>query len=387
MQDLHLTVVIKNIDGGTGTFLRQILKIGKPFKKISVIALSKPKFKTLKNIDVTYFRYKNYNGVPNGRISAAKIFLREFLFLAKTLKASNSDIVLAIDTHCNILISLVKLTTNIRSKLTLTFHNNNSGVFHYKHNLFPVWLIRITGNILFRTASCIIGVSRGVSKDVRENFKPAIPVHTIHYGLDLDRVNKLLNKKIDNNGNRIFKLKIPTVLTVSRLAGQKDVKTLLNASIKLFSRGVEHKLIIAGDGDERKQFLKIISKNKLENKISLLGWKQNIFPYLKRSDIFVLSTHYEGFPFVLLEAMSAQIPIVATNIDYGPSELLGNNKFGLLVKHEDANDLADKIELLINKPELRKEFQKKSKVRIKQFTEENMLKKYNKIITSILTIN
>ncbi|HLE49174.1 MAG TPA: glycosyltransferase [Patescibacteria group bacterium] len=380
MRGIHLAIVIKNIDGGTGTFLRQMVKIGKPIDKISVLALEEPTYIPLKKPGVIYCRHKNNKDEPNGLLPVLTILTKEFSFLAKELKKTKPDVILSIDTHCNMLVCLIKLIVNPKSRLILTIHNNISGVFKYKQHLFPIWLIRFSGHLLFKLSSCMVGVSKGVTGNIIDNFHPTVPVHTIYYGLDPKPIKKLIKQRLSLSETRLFSPKTPSIVTVSRLAGQKDVRTLIWASIKLFKRGVDHNLVIVGDGKEKNDFIKLIKKFKLSKKIHILGWKKNIYPYLKRSDVFVLSTHYEGFPYVLLEAMVVGLPIVSTNVDFGPKEMLANGKYGLLSAADDPDDLSDKIELLINKPDIRSRLYLKSRERIKDFTEEKMLQKYRNLI-------
>ncbi|MBI5614089.1 glycosyltransferase [Candidatus Gottesmanbacteria bacterium] len=383
-EGIKLTLVIKNIDGGTGTFLKQILNIGKPVEIISILALEEQNFFPIGVCNIKYCRRKNIKYDPLGRISATKILLKEFLFIAKELSHTKPDVIIAIDTHCNLLVSLVKLIFKIKSKLILSIHNNTSGVFAFKHHLFPVWFIRLSGKLLFGVASCIIGVSKGVTKDIIHNFDPTIPVYTIYYGLNFLPAH-LLTDQLPSDDRKIFDGSIPTIITVSRLAGQKDISTLLNACEFLSSKKMKYKLIIVGDGKQKNEFIEMVKKKNLEKTIHFLGWKSNIYPYLKHSDIFVLSTHYEGFPFVLLEAMKAGLPIISTDVSFGPRELLRQDEFGLLTKPGDSTDMSEKISSLLTNQKLRKHYKEKSLSRIEDFTESKMLERYRKIIERIFT--
>ena len=374
---ISLTLVIKNIDGGTGTFLKQMLRIGKPIGRVSVLALEEPTFDILRKADIHYCRDKNHKEDPHGRISATRILVKELIFLGKELRQCHPDVIIAIDTHCNMLVCLVKLFYGIKSKLILTVHNNTSGVFAYKHHLFPVWLIRLAGNLLFRISSCMVGVSKGVVEDMIYNFHPLVPMYSIFYGLDVTQIRLPLQRKRSKD--------VPVVVTVSRLAGQKDIKTLIRATQLLLKRGIRHTLLILGDGNQKGEYEQMIRQNHLEDKIILLGWKKDIYSYLARSDIFVLSTHYEGFPFVLLEAMKAGLPIVATDVYPGPRELLRNNMYGLLTQENNYIDLADKLELLIKNKKVRKHYHHQSLLRIKDFSEHDMLEKYRQIITNAVS--
>ena len=267
---VSLAIVIKNIDGGTGTFLKQILGIGRPIQKISIIALEEPSFHIFNIPNVMYCRSKKNKKEPKGRISAGLILLKEFIFLSRHLRSIDPDVIIAIDTHCNILVCLVKLFIHIRSKLILTFHNSISGVFAHKHYLFSPWLIRVFGRLFFRLSSSMIGVSRGVTEDVVKNFHLPWLVHTIYYGLNSITPHNVSHYSVLKNERHMFPKNVPVVVTISRLAGQKDVDTLIRASIYLFSRSVNHRLLIIGDGKQKEEFKKMIRQSHLANRIFLL---------------------------------------------------------------------------------------------------------------------
>ena len=88
---------------------------------------------------------------------------------------------------------------------------------------------------------------------------------------------------------------------------------------------------------------------------------------------------------MLLEAMKAGLPIVATDVYPGPRELLRNNMYGLLTQENNYIDLADKLELLIKNKKVRKHYHHQSLLRIKDFSEHDMLEKYRQIITNAVS--
>ena len=97
--------------------------------------------------------------------------------------------------------------------------------------------------------------------------------------------------------------------------------------------------------------------NNLSDKVKFLGYKKNIYPYLKWSNLLVLSSKYEGCPNVLIEAISMKKTVISSNCPTGPKEILKNGKAGYLFKTSDFKDLAKKIFFSFNK----KNFEKKIK--------------------------
>jgi glycosyltransferase involved in cell wall biosynthesis len=137
--------------------------------------------------------------------------------------------------------------------------------------------------------------------------------------------------------------------TVANFRPQKDHETLLNAFSILIKSGLNCELWIVGDGPTRPQIVKLADELNIESQVRFLGTISNPAEVYKRFDIFVLSTHYEGHPLVILEAMSFGIPIVATRISSIP-EVITDRVNGLLVNPNDPRDLAKALEeILTNK--------------------------------------
>jgi len=97
-------------------------------------------------------------------------------------------------------------------------------------------------------------------------------------------------------------------------------------------------LIILGDGEEKKQLEEKINKLNLQKKVFLIGYKNNIFPYLLNSKIFVLSSLWEDPGFVLIEAGISNVPVMSSNCPNGPIEIIENNRNGFLYKTNSKED-------------------------------------------------
>jgi glycosyltransferase involved in cell wall biosynthesis len=167
-----------------------------------------------------------------------------------------------------------------------------------------------------------------------------LDVHSecIYNPLDVHLIKKKSLKKIKFN---FFKEKTLNLINVGRLTNQKDHMTMLNA-LKVIKNKIVNpkvKLLIIGKGTNYKTLDLYIKKNKLENLAKLIGYKKNPYPYIKKSDCFVLSSIYEGLPNVLLEAMSLDKYIISSNCPTGPYEIL--NK----IKHKDFFKIRDHIKL------------------------------------------
>ena len=139
------------------------------------------------------------------------------------------------------------------------------------------------------------------------------------------------------------------------MTDQKDHMTLLKA-FRLVCKKINANLIILGKGKNYNKIKNFITDNNLHTNVKLLGFKENPYPYIKLSDIFVLTSKFEGLPNVLLESIFLKKPIISTDCPTGPKEILSKGKYGKLVKVGDYKNIA---KALINFYRNKKVFTKK----------------------------
>jgi glycosyltransferase involved in cell wall biosynthesis len=138
-------------------------------------------------------------------------------------------------------------------------------------------------------------------------------------------------------------------LGVGRLVPQKDFTTLIRAFARL-RRVVAAKLLILGEGPERGRLNTVIRDLQLEADVELAGFAPNPFAYMRRAAAVVLSSRYEGFGNVLVEAMACGTPVVSTDCPSGPSEILEGGRYGPLVAVGDETGLADAMQRVLRHP-------------------------------------
>lgn len=176
--------------------------------------------------------------------------------------------------------------------------------------------------------------------------------------------NGVPNPKNFNTSDKTIHNPIRLVMT-ARFSPQKDQKNLINAVSNLNKN--DFKLIFVGDGETLSQNKKLVEELGLQDNVDFVGFKKDVTPYLKNSDIYILSTNYEGLPISIIEAMSYALPIIAIDVG-GNSELVINN--GYLVHNK--GELIDALNILINNTNLIKKFGIES---YKLFKNEYLLQK------------
>jgi glycosyltransferase involved in cell wall biosynthesis len=137
-----------------------------------------------------------------------------------------------------------------------------------------------------------------------------------------------------------------------RLSAEKAFDNLIRAVGKLVCDGVDVGLFIAGDGPQRDALQQLVAELGLQDRVRLLGFQADLRPFYQALDLFVLSSLREGLPNVMLEAMSLEVPVVATRIA-GIPRLISDGENGLLVEPNDVSELANAIGQVLGSASLR----------------------------------
>ena len=169
------------------------------------------------------------------------------------------------------------------------------------------------------------------------------------------------------------------ILNVGRLEIQKDQITILKA-IKNINNVF---LIIIGYGSQKNILIDYIKKNNLGNKVTILEKISNPYPYFIKSKLFVLSSLYEGFPNVLTEALMFNLPVISSNCNSGPSEILLQKRGVQIFNKSDSSDLEKKIKAFFkNKKNIlsRKNLLLNG---LNRFKKNVIIKKYDKIFSNL----
>lgn len=190
-----------------------------------------------------------------------------------------------------------------------------------------------------------------VSEQAKEKFIESFPnlnekTHLMYNIIDREQILKLAEEEIQEM-EEADSIKL---VTVGRLSKEKGIDLACKVCHKLVEKGYPIQWFICGEGDERKRLEEMIRDYNISKHFFLLGSKENPYPYIKKSDIYVQPSLHEGYCLTLAEARILCKPIVSTDFS-GAREQLGNNK-GLIV-NSDEESLTNGIELLINNADIR----------------------------------
>jgi len=204
---------------------------------------------------------------------------------------------------------------------------------------------------IYRQADGVIGLSEGVANHMIESYRlDNSKVTTIYNPIDINDIKDKSELECIDSYNKKFKL-----ISCGRLAKEKDYPTLIKALYMLKQNGYsDFELFILGEGTEKKQLETMVDNFGLNDHIKFIGFKENPYSYMRQADILILSSLWEGFGHVIVEAMACWTAVISSDCPSGPREIITDNVNGLLFKTGDEEDLAEKIISLINNTEHRK---------------------------------
>jgi glycosyltransferase involved in cell wall biosynthesis len=190
-------------------------------------------------------------------------------------------------------------------------------------------------------ASRFVAVSRGVADDMASAC-----------GIARDRISVIYNSVIDEEFKTLAaepiahpwfdRHDVPVFVNAGRLVPQKDHESLLRAFAQALQRR-PMRLMILGVGPLQEHLLKVTAELRIEHAVQFLGFQRNPLPYFREADALVLTSQYEGFGNVLIEAMGCGTPVITVDCPYGPSEIIEGGKFGVLVPIGNTDALADAL--------------------------------------------
>lgn len=170
------------------------------------------------------------------------------------------------------------------------------------------------------------------------------------------------------------------VVAMGRLTSQKGFDLLLKAFSLINTKFLDWQLIIIGEGEERKKLEQLTQKLEIEEQVIMPGLVDNPFPILKQCDLFILSSRYEGFGNVIIEAMACGLPVISTDCPSGPGEIITSGDNGILVPNQEIDSLAKAMADLMSNPERRQKLSKNAHFTLSRFKLDVIVNQWEKLL-------
>lgn len=360
------------------------------------------------NIDIILFRDTPIKYAHSGNliflpkrkgksiISKLIFFIKSISFLKKYKKEHNIDYSLSFLTSADI----INVFSKVRKTKNIISIRNTDSKLNKKNKLYKLCTYLST-----HKCDHIVSISKQVKDDLINNFK-----------VDKNKITTIYNPSATIKfGNMSLKVdknfwKDPVTINIGRLTEQKGQWHLIRSFSKVVEMVPNAKLIILGEGELYENLQKLIKDLKLENNVLLLGFVDNPYDYLKKSDLFIFSSLYEGLGNSILEAFSCGIPVISTDCIAGPRELIAPDtdfrikttdkicyeEYGILVPNMrggiiDSKEpllpeeilLSEAIVTLLKNANLLKKYRQKAKDRAMNFKIDNITQEWISLLENL----
>ena len=285
-------------------------------------------------------------------------YLQRLLRLTRALRTVRADILVSFLTKNNLLASIAKTGTHLD---WIACERNNPE----RQKTHPMWNRML--HFAYRRADAIVCQTNGVRRCFPAATQDRIAV--------IPNPIKPMDRRERGRGTRIA--------AVGRLDRQKGFDLLVDAFARIAPRHTEWSLDIWGEGPERHSLQRQIESRGMTGRIHLRGVSDRPGGWMEECDIFVLASRYEGFPNVLGEAMSAGLPVIATNCDFGHSEMVKHGRNGLIVSPGNKASLAAALDRLISDEALRRQLAEEAPAAVKGFATADVMRKWDRLIAAV----
>lgn len=296
-------------------FFLPTLGVGGGERVVSELSLNFPGF--IKTVIVLFknqisYPYKGKLICLNIPISNPLFFKIYYFFVAifrlkKVIKREKPDFIISFGTSANVINVLSNKKTIVRID---NFMSSSA------KGLYGILI-----KLLFNKAPQIVCVSKTAAKDLVENFGiKEKKIRVIYNPLNIKEIENLALEPLKLEHQEIFEK--PVIINMGRMMRQKSQWYLIRAFRGVKNTIKQAQLVILGTGELEPELNQLVKDFGLENDVHFLGWQKNPFKFLARSKVFVLSSLWEGLPYVVLEAMACGIPIISADCKSGPREIL-----------------------------------------------------------------
>lgn len=328
-------------------------------------------------LDDKSIKYNIEGDIKN--LDAGGSFLHSFVRLYKYIRLNKPDLIVSFLTRANICCLICGVILGV--PVVISERVNTSS--HFGHGVKSK-IYNLIVRMLYVKAKKIIAVSSGVKKDLIDTYNiPEGKIEVIYNPVDVDGNRRLAVK---NKGVNLFN---NYIVCIGRLVKNKNFNLIINSAININSN-----VLIIGFGEEKDKLQEEINKKGLHEKVKILDFQENPFPFIYSARFFVLTSNAEGFPNALVEAMSLGKAIIATDCNSGPREILSpktnvNHKvineielaeFGVLVPVNNKEKMIEAIKLLEEDVGVLKRYEESSFIRSHDFDEGTILNSYMELI-------
>ena len=268
--------------------------------------------------------------------------------LARLFWRERPDRIISFMESANMPAIIAAMMTGMLGRLCVSVRNNPTSIRLSWRLILPIF---------YRLPARVVAPSKGVMQGLARLGLPRRKLAVIHNPVDLHQLEEC--RDLGGGEGRM-------IIGVGRLHAQKGFDRLIRSFAAVAVKGL--RLVILGEGNERENLLALADQLGVSGCVSLPGAVTDVVWWYKRATCLVLSSRYEGWPNVLMEALAAGCPAVSFDCRYGPREILEHGKAGVLVRQHDIEALTAGITRVVSEPEYRRSLVAIGRRRASEFT-------------------
>lgn len=277
---------------------------------------------------------------------SSKLFPALFMIpaLIRYMRAERPVLFISMLNRCNVVVSLARMF--VRGVPVVVSEHGNFTEQLQVMKWYKRKVAVLVSAFTYRLADTILAVSYGTAEVLAKHLwlkKDSIEV--IYNPVNITKVQKMAEEQFDTTLLDIAK---KNFVSVGRLNKEKNFPLLLDAFAIVLQKEPEARLLILGEGEERAVLEKKMKELGISNFVRMPGFVDNPYPYMKNADVFALSSDWEGFGVVIVEALACGTSVVATDCPSGPAEILIDESCGSLVPVGDNVSMSESITFLLN---------------------------------------
>ena len=235
---------------------------------------------------------------------------------------------------------------------------------------------------VYPRADAIAATSRGVADDLIATLHVSPHrVDVVPNPVDVEAVERSADESIDEPS---MASDAPVIVTAGRLAHAKNLP-LLVASLERLARSCDFRAWILGRGELEGELKAMLARTTVANRVSLLGFQQNPWKFMARGDVFLLTSRYEGFGNVLVEAMASGLPVVATSSS-GTRDIVEHGRTGFLVDAHEPEAVASALARILSDETMRTEMSAAARMRARDFTISAVVNRFDSLLDRVAPV-
>lgn len=353
--------------GAERTIVNIANKIDRKAYKVYLIVIDTPTEGKYKD-EYSQFVYKDVEIINLGIPIKASNYPCILFSIVKNVNKIRPDIVMSTMLRPNELLAFASLFYH-KSVKTVLRESNNRSASEYS------WIEKKYIRFMYgKLADRAIALSKGVKENMVQNFGiNQENISVIYNPVDIENIEQQIKKK-----EQILNYSGVKIINMGRLIKQKDQATLIKA-VEIVKKQIDCKLYILGKGELEEELKNLVHSLQLDENVEFMGFQSNPYGILAQGDLFVLSSGWEGFGHVVVEAMVAGVPVVSTNCDYGPGEIITDHYNGVLSSVGNETELAEHILEIVTDKEKMVQLSVHGRERAQDFSIEKIVTQYETI--------